>query len=270
MEFDAVLEQHGRVSGLMLPFDAREAFGQPKGTILVSGTIDGTTYRGKLLSRGDAGHMLVVDKATRTKLGFDGAPLSVRVTMEAENSTAAGIEAAPTTHEMDSQVLRLLDGRRSIRSFTDQPIDPALVDEICRAGLAAPTAKNKRPVHLVVVDSHALLSDWADTSANTRPLHSAPCAIVVCGDRNLEGTKELLHADCAAAAQNMLVMIHGLGLGGVWCGVLSGQEWVQQIAEELMLPPKVEPFAVVAFGHPAEQKPAINRWAPGKVHRNRW
>lgn len=46
-----------------------------------------------------------------------------------------------------------------------------------------------------------------------------PLAIVVCGclDKTLEGTEqEFWIQDCSAATENILLMAHGLGLGGVW------------------------------------------------------
>ena len=49
----------GRRTFLEIPFDAREQFCKPKGTIYVSGTINGTPYRGKLLSRGGGKFLMV-------------------------------------------------------------------------------------------------------------------------------------------------------------------------------------------------------------------
>ncbi len=46
-----------------------------------------------------------------------------------------------------------------------------------------------------------------------------PLAIVVCRclDKTLEGTEqEFWIQDCSAVTENILLMAHGLGLGGVW------------------------------------------------------
>ena len=59
--------------------------------------------------------------------------------------------------------------------------------------------------------------------------------------------KEFLYADCAADAQNILLGIHGLGLGGVWCGVASSSDWRKLLIAVLELPSKLEPVAVIAF-----------------------
>lgn len=45
-----------------IPFDAKEVFQMPKGTIFVCGVINDIPYRGKLLSRGNGKQVLTIDK----------------------------------------------------------------------------------------------------------------------------------------------------------------------------------------------------------------
>lgn len=101
-------------------------------------------------------------------------------------------------------------------------------------------------------------------------LSHAACAIVVCGDKNFEGTKEFLYADCAAAAQNMLLCLHSLGLGGVWCGVAANSRWYKLLIDILKLPFKVVPFSVIALGHPNEKKTSNATWDERKIHFEVW
>ena len=82
--------------------------------------------------------------------------------------------------------------------------------------------------------------------------------------------KEFLYADCAAATQNILLGIHGLGLGGVWCGVASNSDWRKRMVAELELPLKLEPIAVIAFGWPDEKKELLGRWEPEKIYYDKW
>lgn len=56
---------------------------------------------------------------------------------------------------------------------------------------------------------------------------------MVCGDKNIQGIKEYLRDDCSAATQNMLLCIHGLGLGGVWCGVTPNSDWYKLLISRL-------------------------------------
>lgn len=54
MIFDTIIkkDEADRFTLIEVPFPAREVFRKPKGTILVHGTINGITYRSKLLVRG--------------------------------------------------------------------------------------------------------------------------------------------------------------------------------------------------------------------------
>lgn len=149
-------------------------------------------------------------------------------------------------------------------------IDDKMLNTLLTAGLQAPSAKNKRPCHIVVVKDKTMLAALASYNPNARMLADAACAMIVCGDRNAEGMKEFLYADCAAVSQNILLCAHGLGLGAVWCGVVMNSDWKKRIAKELKFPVKVEPISVIALGYPNESKEEEDRWDAGKIHFDRW
>lgn len=145
-----------------------------------------------------------------------------------------------------------------------------MVTAILCCGMYAPTAKNKRPYHFIVIRNRQLLEELAVQNSQAAMLSDAAGAIVVCGDKNIEGMKEFLYADCAAAVQNILLGIHGLGLGGVWCGVAANSDWRKLLIAALELPSKLEPASVIAFGWPDEKKELCHRWEPGKIHYDKW
>ena len=264
-------DESGRLTVITLPFPAREVFAKPKGTIYVNGTINGIEYRGKLLARGGGRFVMVLDKALQKAIGFDGTPMAAHVAMAAEDSNPRQEDVRePVTAPCGMDVLTAIKTRKSIRRFTAQPLQDELLDTILYAGLCAPTAKNKRPCHFVVIRDRQLLFELAQEHANASMLKAAACAIVVCGDKSMEGTKEFLYADCAAATQNMLLCIHGFGLGGVWCGVPANSAWRKLLIDKLALPPKLEPIAVIAAGWPAEEKELSPRWDVGKIHYDKW
>jgi nitroreductase len=69
----------------------------------------------------------------------------------------------------------------------------------------------------------------------------------------------------------MLLCIHGLGLGAVWCGVpeiLS--DCFQIYKDKLNLPENIIPVAAIAIGGIGEEKPYIDRFDENKVHYDRW
>lgn len=264
-------EERGRLTFVELPFNAKELFCKPKGAIYVTGTINDEIYRCKLLSRGGGKYILVLDKALQKSVGFQGETMMARVTMVADEvnvqrDTIGEFEAV----SCDMDVMTAIKSRHSIRKFTSHPISDSMLNTILSTGLQAPTAKNKRPYHFIVIKSRQILSELAHGNSNAKMLEGATCGIVVCGDRNIEGVKEFLYADCAAATQNMLLCIHALGLGGVWCGVMANSDWRKLIVTKLELPLKLEPISVIALGYSNEVKEPEGRWESKKIHYDRW
>ena len=63
--FDTLIKKDGsgRLTIVEIPFNAKEVFRKSRGTVYVSGTINGIEYRSKLLSRGKGKFVMVLDKA---------------------------------------------------------------------------------------------------------------------------------------------------------------------------------------------------------------
>jgi nitroreductase len=93
-------------------------------------------------------------------------------------------------------------------------------------------------------------------------------AIVVVADT--ETSSSYFQQDCAAAIENILVAARALNLGTVWCGVYPNEERVSGMAELLDVPDPFVPLAILALGHPAEEKGRVDRWSDDKVHQNSW
>lgn len=160
--------------------------------------------------------------------------------------------------------------RRSVRSFTDQPVSSETVQELLRAAMHAPSAGNQQPWQLVVLDERATLERAAAAHPYAPMAAHAPVAIVVCGDTRLERHTGYWVQDCAAAVENLLLAAHALGLGAVWTGVYPRAERVQAFQDLLALPPEVIPLAMVVLGYPAQTVPPADRFLPERVHHNRW
>jgi nitroreductase len=48
-------------------------------------------------------------------------------------------------HLMNNSTLDTIFRRRSIRKFTEQPVEPEMLDMLLKAAMAAPTAMNCKP-----------------------------------------------------------------------------------------------------------------------------
>ena len=168
--------------------------------------------------------------------------------------------------------------RRSVRTFTDQPISQEDIHTILKAGMAGPTAVNRRDWSFLVVTDPHKLDEIADAKGPTaEPLRRAVLGIVVCGDleRALPACPEFWTVDAAIACQNMLLAATELGIGSVWLGVWPVQEFVQKERTLLELPETIVPHSILAFGCAAEQeqfsgRPPRPEWESDRVHFGVW
>lgn len=164
--------------------------------------------------------------------------------------------------------LEVLFTRRSIRRYTDEAVNDEQLRTILEAGMNAPSANNRQPWHFIVVDDRAKIQGIMDVHPYSKMLAEAPIAIVVCGDT--EVSRQYWPQDCAAATENILLAARALGLGTVWMGVYPRDDRVAGIHKLFNLPDHVTPLALIAVGHPAEDKGRVDRWQEEKVHRNTW
>ncbi len=163
--------------------------------------------------------------------------------------------------------------RTSIRRYQDRPVEEEKVEQILRAAMAAPTAGDKRPWEFVVVTDKDILKG---ISENIRPIHhaaNAPMAIIVCGDMTKtfpEDGFDYWVEDCSAAAENLLLAAHSLGLGATWCGIYPMQKRVAFLKELLGLPSNIVPLNVMTIGYPNEDPTPKDKWNPSLIHHNGW
>ncbi|WP_010680992.1 nitroreductase family protein [Acetivibrio cellulolyticus] len=135
---------------------------------------------------------------------------------------------------------------------------------------SAPSATNKRPFHFVLTKDREKMVRIIGDNHYVKMLRSATACIIVCGDKVTQGIPEWLLADCSAATQNILLAIHSIGLGGVWCGVKQGSDFYKGIVKEFSLPNHIRPVSLIAFGYPVDEKIQSNRFEFGKIHFEFW
>lgn len=267
-KYELRIEKEGRQAFVLMPFDARKAFAQPKGTLLMTGTLNGTEYRSRLMSLGEGRQVMFMTGEMMKRAGCTVGDV-VQVTFEPVQEEEA-VEAPAQIECSGMDTLTAIFTRGSVRRYTAEAVGEQALNTVLSAGFCAPCASGKRPAHFVVIQDREKLNTLADGSPFTKMLTTAPVAVVVCGDRMRQGSEELLTEDCAAAAQNMLLAAHAIGLGAVWCGVRRRSSFETVIASTLKLPHKVLPIAVLAMGHPDEHKEQPVRFVQSRVHREEW
>ena len=107
--------------------------------------------------------------------------------------------------------------RRSVRKYSDRPVEEEKLDKVLTAGLYAPTGMNNQaPVMVAVRDKETRdkLSrmNAAVMGASGDPFYGAPCVIVVLSDPERMTWVE----DGSLVLVNLMNAAHSLGLGSCW------------------------------------------------------
>jgi len=145
--------------------------------------------------------------------------------------------------------------RRSIRRFLNVPVDLETTMTIVEAGALAPSSGNVQDWKFIVVDNKELMKKICEHSLNQECIHNAAFLAVICSDPEqtglhygLRGERLYTTQNCAAAAENMLLAAHALGLGGVWIGAFDEEK----MKDILNIPQTARPQIILAFGYPDE------------------
>ncbi|MFH2104346.1 MAG: nitroreductase family protein [Chloroflexota bacterium] len=168
---------------------------------------------------------------------------------------------------MMNSILETIFRRRSIRKYTDRPVEPEKLDLLLQAAMAAPSAMNCKPWEFIAVTDPAKLAQFRKRLLFGN--RNAPLAIVVCGNPQLSrnpAARLFWVQDCSAAIENILLAAVSLGLGTVWVGVHPVANFVAVVRDVLSIPKRVTPLGLVYVGYPAEEKAARSQYNPERVH----
>lgn len=107
--------------------------------------------------------------------------------------------------------------RRSVRKYSDRPVEEEKLDRVLTAGLYAPTGMNNQLPVLVAVRDKATRDklsrmNAAVMGASGDPFYGAPCVIVVLSDPERMTWVE----DGSLVLGNLMNAAHSLGLGSCW------------------------------------------------------
>lgn len=143
--------------------------------------------------------------------------------------------------------LDLAKHRCSIRSFMEQPIEKVKLEYILEAGRVAPTACNKQPQRIIVVQK----SDNIKKIQKAYRTFGAPCVMIICRD-----TRDSLirpfdqkcsgDLDIGIITDHMMLAAREVGIGSVMVGLFDPHI----ITKEFELPDYIEPTALLILGYP--------------------
>ena len=207
----------------------------------------------------------------------DGAGAQAIVRPPAEDMFRLG-----TAEAMRQAVL----GRRTVRRFTDEPVERAAIDRAIAAAITAPAPHHTTPWRFIVVADKskelldAMLDAWvadlrgdgfteeqiARRAKRGDVLRDAPLVVVPClvtGDgahgypdvKRATAEREMFLVAMGAAVENFLVTLAADGWGSAW---VSSTMFCKPVVRNILdLPDDWDPMGAVAIGRAAE--PAADR-----------
>ena len=154
--------------------------------------------------------------------------------------------------------------RKSVRQYTDRPVEEEKISLMLRAGLAAPSARDLRPQELVVIRDRATLDSMAAELSNAKMLSQAQLAIIVCGDTTVNPRFWMI--DGSATAENILLAAESLGLGAVWTAAYPYAERIDVARRFANLPDHIQPLCIIPVGYPKGPQAPKDKFTEKKIH----
>ncbi|MER7501269.1 coenzyme F420-0:L-glutamate ligase [Nonomuraea pusilla] len=217
---------------------------------------------------------------------LSGVPAAIVRGLEHLVTDDDGPGARPLVRPADEDLFRhgsrdVVFARRTVREFSDLPVDPAAVRRAVAAGIAAPAPHHTTPWRFVLVESaaarvkllDAMRDAWiadlrgdgfSEESIAKRVrrgdvLRNAPYLVVPClvmegshtyrDDRRNASEREMFVVAMGAGVENFLVQLAVEGLGSAW---VSSTMFCRPVVREVLdLPASWDPMGCVAVGHAA-------------------
>lgn len=210
--------------------------------------------------------------------------------------------ASTTERHQTNDIYEVMRTQRAIRRWTDEPVDPEVIERIIQAGCWAPSGSNSQPWGFLVVSdddkrerlAEAIRVSFASRFGPGRPdpdaipdptqrrmmkgafnlfdnFAAAPVWIIPCLVRpESPATSGLLAGSSIyPSIQNIMLAARAEGLGTVLTTPQDGI--MDQLCEELNIPDNALPVAIIPLGHPgANFGPVTRQPIENFLHWNSW
>ena len=155
--------------------------------------------------------------------------------------------------------LEVVEKRKSVRKYSDRPVERELLDAIVKVAQTAPSSRNSKSSAFMIVEDRDILdalSQMRDYGSGL--LAGAQAAIVVMGD---ESKTDLWVDNCAISATFIQLAVTSMDLVSCWVHCNGrpckkdepdGAKATDYVRELLGLKDGMNPYCVIAIGYPEE------------------
>ncbi len=143
--------------------------------------------------------------------------------------------------------LELAKARCTTRGFTDEGISKKDLDRILSVGRVAPSACNRQPQRIIVVQDPANLT----RVQKAYQTFGSQCVLIVCRDTRNELIRPFDQKcsgdlDIGIVCDHMMLAARELGIGSVMVGLFDPH----MIRKEFQVPEYIEPTTLLILGYP--------------------
>jgi nitroreductase len=149
--------------------------------------------------------------------------------------------------------------RRTLKAFTRETVDDAVVRELLALAVLAPNHHATEPWRFWVVGPETL-AELAEKTGDTKLLRSQTAIVVGVLRKDDPAEAEEDYAAVACALENLMLAARARGLASFWRtpGVLDGPSFAKTVG----IPDTVRPIGVVHLGFPDEPFPETPERSP--------
>ncbi len=127
------------------------------------------------------------------------------------------------------ELIDLMTKRRSIRYYSDEPLDKKTLEKILIAGRLSPSVENIQPWHFHVIVNKELKATLMETSCYGNFVIGAGAFLVITCDRStgakspstIWNPREMEYS-CAGAVQSMMMAAASMNIGSCWVSLHHG------------------------------------------------
>lgn len=156
-------------------------------------------------------------------------------------------------------IYELLNSRRSIRKYKDQPIEKKKITQLKEICLLSPTSKNKKPCEYIFVEDKKTLKILSEAKPKGgQMIGSSALSIVVIADPD---RSDVWIEDASIVSAYLHLACHDLELGSCWVQIRKRMKDYEEkissesiVKETLQIPDKYKVLSIIAVGYPDESK----------------
>ncbi len=142
--------------------------------------------------------------------------------------------------------------RRSIRRYTNQPVEQDKIDYMLQCALMSPSSKRTNGWEFVVIrDEQTLRQLSAIRTYGSGMFDTATAGIVIAMNPSLTDTWQ---ADGGIAAEHILLAAEEQGLGACWCQVYQREGAEQMVRSLCGIPETLNVLCVISLGYKDEER----------------